>query len=127
MNTSVINFDSRELRNAFGTFGTGVTVVTSRNMEGRLVGVTANSFSSVSLEPPIVLWSLVKKSPSLDVFQESGRFVINILSLDKFIFLSNSHHQFLINFKMCNTEKVLMVYLFYLTVQEQLNAASLKV
>ena len=83
MNTSVINFDPRELRNAFGTFGTGVTVVTSRNAEGRLVGVTANSFSSVSLEPPIVLWSLVKKSPSLEVFQSSGRFVINILSLDQ--------------------------------------------
>lgn len=84
MNTeSTPTFDKRDLRNALGTFGTGVTVVTAGNAQTRLVGVTANSFSSVSLEPPIVLWSLVATSPSLDVFDASGRFVINILSLQQ--------------------------------------------
>ena len=84
MNTkNNITWDTRELRNALGSFGTGVTVVTSGNAQSRLVGVTANSFSSVSLEPPIVLWSLVSTSPSLEVFDESGRFVINVLALQQ--------------------------------------------
>ncbi len=77
------SWDKRDLRNALGSFGTGVTVVTSGNLQSRLVGVTANSFSSVSLEPPIVLWSLVSTSPSLEVFDETGRFVINVLALDQ--------------------------------------------
>ena len=76
-------FDKRDLRNALGSFGTGVTVVTSGNKQTRFVGVTANSFSSVSLEPPIVLWSLGCASPSLDIFDATGRFVINILSLQQ--------------------------------------------
>jgi flavin reductase (DIM6/NTAB) family NADH-FMN oxidoreductase RutF len=76
-------FDKRDLRNALGSFGTGVTVVTSGNKQTRFVGVTANSFSSVSLEPPIVLWSLGSASPSLDIFDATGRFVINILSLQQ--------------------------------------------
>ena len=84
MNTkSSPSFDKRDLRNALGSFGTGVTVVTSGSKQTRLVGVTANSFSSVSLDPPIVLWSLGSTSPSLDVFDASGRFVINILSLQQ--------------------------------------------
>ena len=76
-------FDKRDLRNALGSFGTGVTVVTSGNKQTRFVGVTANSFSSVSLEPPIVLWSLGSASPSLHIFDATGRFVINILSLQQ--------------------------------------------
>ena len=87
MNTkSNISWDKRDLRTAFGSFGTGVTVVTSGNAQSRLVGVTANSFSSVSLEPPIVLWSLVSSSPSLEVFDETGRFVINVLALQQMDF-----------------------------------------
>ena len=77
------SWDKRDLRNALGSFGTGVTVVTSGNLQSRLVGVTANSFSSVSLEPPIVLWSLVSSSPSLEVFDATGRFVINVLALQQ--------------------------------------------
>ena len=77
------SWDKRDLRNALGSFGTGVTVVTSGNLQSRLVGVTANSFSSVSLEPPIVLWSLVSSSPSLEVFDATGRFVINVLALEQ--------------------------------------------
>ena len=84
MNTkSNISWDKRDLRTALGSFGTGVTVVTSGNSQSRLVGVTANSFSSVSLEPPIVLWSLVSSSPSLEVFDATGRFVINVLALEQ--------------------------------------------
>ena len=84
MNTkSNISWDKRDLRTALGSFGTGVTVVTSGNLQSRLVGVTANSFSSVSLEPPIVLWSLVSSSPSLEVFDATSRFVINVLALDQ--------------------------------------------
>jgi len=84
MNTkSNISWDKRDLRTALGSFGTGVTVVTSGNFQSRLVGVTANSFSSVSLEPHIVLWSLVSSSPSLEVFDATGRFVINVLALQQ--------------------------------------------
>ena len=84
MNTKLSpSFDKRDLRNALGSFGTGVTVVTSGSNQSRLVGVTANSFSSVSLDPPVVLWSLGSASPSLDIFDASGRFVINILSLQQ--------------------------------------------
>ena len=81
-------FDSRELRNVLGCFGTGVTVVTTLTDAGERVGLTANSFSSVSLDPPIVLWSLGKKSQNLSVFQDSGRFVVNVLGADQ-LHLSN--------------------------------------
>lgn len=81
MITKPTPLDPLELRNAFGSFGTGVTVVTARHSKGRLVGVTANSFNTVSLDPPVVLWSLGRSSPSLEVFDEAGRFVINVLSV----------------------------------------------
>ena len=84
MNTKINTvWDKRDLRKALGSFGTGVTVVTSGNSHSRWVGVTANSFSSVSLEPPIVLWSLVSTSPNLEVFDQTERFVINVLSLEQ--------------------------------------------
>ncbi|MBW0168929.1 MAG: flavin reductase family protein [Hydrogenophaga sp.] len=76
-------FDSRDLRQALSAFGTGVTVVTTLDADARPVGVTANSFNSVSLEPPIVLWSLRKASPSLPAFDTCGRFVIHVLTLDQ--------------------------------------------
>lgn len=75
--------DIRDLRNALGCFATGVTVVTTRALDGVPYGLTANSFSSVSLDPPIVLWSLSKRSPSMQAFVESGRFVINVLALEQ--------------------------------------------
>lgn len=73
-------FDPQEFRRALGTFATGVTIVTARSAEGRPAGVTANSFSSVSLNPPLVLWSLAKTSLSLPVFQAANHFSIHILS-----------------------------------------------
>lgn len=60
-------------------FATGVAVVTTRDTAGRPVGVTINSLSSVSLEPPLLLWSLALKAPSLESFRQSGMFAVNIL------------------------------------------------
>lgn len=77
---SEANFDPLELRNALGTFTTGVTVITARGSHGNPVGVTANSFNSVSLDPPLVLWSLAKNSGSLPVFEETEYFAVHILS-----------------------------------------------
>ena len=71
--------DSSTLRRALGSFATGVTVVTAQGKTGD-VGVTANSFSSVSLEPPMVLWSLKKSSTSLAAFTESGAFAVHVLA-----------------------------------------------
>jgi flavin reductase (DIM6/NTAB) family NADH-FMN oxidoreductase RutF len=70
----------RELRRALGQFATGVTVIATRSTGGSLVGVTANSFSALSLEPPLVVWSLRLNSSSLEAFVGSGRFVVSVLS-----------------------------------------------
>ena len=77
------DFDFKDLRQAFGKFGTGVTVVTTRPPCGSRVGVTVNSFNTVSLEPPIVLWSLSLASPSLKLFQAAGHFAVNVLTLEQ--------------------------------------------
>lgn len=71
--------DSREFRNALGRFATGVTIITTADAEGRRYGVTANSYNSVSLDPPLVLWSLAKTSRSMDAFRECEAFAIHIL------------------------------------------------
>ena len=71
--------DPRHLRHALGRFATGVTVITTRAPSGRLQGVTANSFSALSLEPALVLWSLNRHSSSLPGFEASGFFAINVL------------------------------------------------
>jgi flavin reductase (DIM6/NTAB) family NADH-FMN oxidoreductase RutF/DNA-binding IclR family transcriptional regulator len=81
-------FDPKELRQVLGSFVTGVTVITTSDAQGKRFGVTANSFSSVSLDPPLVLWSQATKSPSHPVFAEAPRFTINILAEDQ-IELSN--------------------------------------
>jgi len=72
-------FDPRELRRALGQFATGVTVVTTCAEDGRRVGVTANSFTSLSLDPPLVLWCLSKEAPSLPAFETASHFAINVL------------------------------------------------
>src|SRR6202041_369180 len=86
--TSAEGFNSRELRNALGSFATGVTIITTRDRTGKLHGMTANSFTSVSLSPPLVLWSSSLYAQSLPAFQESTHFVVNILAFDQ-IELSN--------------------------------------
>ena len=72
--------DARELRNVLGSFVTGVTIVTTTDADGRPYGLTANSFSSVSLEPPLILWSQSLISPSYPVFREAERFAVSILA-----------------------------------------------
>ncbi|AKJ26760.1 flavin reductase family protein [Caldimonas brevitalea] len=76
-------FSLPEFRQALGMFATGVTVVTARDADGRLVGLTANSFNSVSLAPPLVLWSLSKRAGSMPVFASGRHYAINILSADQ--------------------------------------------
>ena len=75
--------DLRRLRDALGEFATGVTVVTARAADGQPVGVTINSFASVSLEPPLVLWSLGLDSPSLAVFETCSHYAVNVLAADQ--------------------------------------------
>jgi flavin reductase (DIM6/NTAB) family NADH-FMN oxidoreductase RutF len=86
--TSAEGFNARELRNALGAFATGVTIITTRARDGKPHGMTANSFTSVSLNPPLVLWSSSLYAQSLPAFQESTHFCINILAYDQ-IELSN--------------------------------------
>ncbi len=76
-------FDVRDLRRAFGQYATGVTVVTTRDESGRLWGMTANSFTSVSLNPPMVLWAAARSSPSLQAFLDADRFAVNVLASDQ--------------------------------------------
>jgi 3-hydroxy-9,10-secoandrosta-1,3,5(10)-triene-9,17-dione monooxygenase reductase component len=71
---------TRQFRAALGAFATGVTIVTTRNSAGEDIGLTANSFNSVSLDPPMVLWSLARKSLSLPAFLESGYFAVHVLA-----------------------------------------------
>jgi flavin reductase (DIM6/NTAB) family NADH-FMN oxidoreductase RutF len=73
----------RTLRDALGRFVTGVTIVTTLDADGAPVGLTANSFTSVSLDPPLILWSLSKRSGNLAAFSTAGRFTVNILSQDQ--------------------------------------------
>ncbi len=73
----------KELRATLGCFPTGVAVVTALNGDGRPCGLTINSFSSVSLNPPLILWSLDLQSASLPVFQSAAQFTVNILAADQ--------------------------------------------
>lgn len=75
--------DVRGLRDALGRFATGVTVVTTLDAAGRPVGLTANSFNSVSLDPPMVLWSLARRSLNLRIFLDAGHFAVNVLAADQ--------------------------------------------
>jgi flavin reductase (DIM6/NTAB) family NADH-FMN oxidoreductase RutF len=78
--------ERRTLRHALGEFATGVTVVTTRGADGQPVGVTINSFASVSLEPPLVLWSLGLQSSLLAVFESCRQYAINVLAADQIEF-----------------------------------------
>lgn len=68
-----------ELRRAFSHYATGVTVVTALDAEGRRVGMTANSFSSLSLDPPLILWSLAKTSTNYEAFRGAKHFAVHVL------------------------------------------------
>lgn len=77
------SLDSRELRNALGKFATGVTVITTKGRNGAPVGVTANSFASVSLDPPMVLWMPGIHLKSLSSFIQAPHFAVNVLCSDQ--------------------------------------------
>jgi flavin reductase (DIM6/NTAB) family NADH-FMN oxidoreductase RutF len=68
------------LRTALGRYATGVTIITCVDAQGGWVGLTANSFSSLSLDPPLLLWSLREASPSMAAFESATRFAVNVLA-----------------------------------------------
>src|SRR3984957_20955816 len=74
------SFTQRQLRDAFGEFATGVTVITAVRPDGEPVGITANSFSSVSLEPPLLLWCLSNNSSGAVAFGPGAAFAVHVLS-----------------------------------------------
>lgn len=78
-------FDRRDYRNALGQFATGVTVITARAKNGRAIGLTVNSFTSVSLDPPLVLWCLSRQATDFAALNAANRFAVNVLS-------SRQHH-----------------------------------
>ena len=77
------SFSPQAFRKALGCFATGVTIVTARSAEGELFGLTASSFNSVSLNPPLVLWSLSREAGSMQVFASGSHYAINILAADQ--------------------------------------------
>ena len=82
-NTSIdapVPVDEAVLRDALGRFLTGVTIVTVAGVNQQLYGMTVNSFNSVSLSPPLVLWSLDKRNEKMSLFQEAAGFAVNVMS-----------------------------------------------
>lgn len=75
--------DAIVMRRVCGSYATGVAIVSTRCDDGRLCGLTVNSFTSVSLDPPLILWSLSKTSPNLGHFEREGPFAISILAEDQ--------------------------------------------
>jgi flavin reductase (DIM6/NTAB) family NADH-FMN oxidoreductase RutF len=75
--------DARAFRAALGAFATGVTVITTSAPDGTPVGLTANSFNSVSLDPPMVLWSLARCAWSLPIFQQASHWAVHVLGVDQ--------------------------------------------
>lgn len=78
-----MEFDSRALRDGFGEFMTGVTIVTTLDVDDQPAGLTVNSFSSLSLDPPLALFSLGKSSNTFDAFGTDNGFVIHVLAEDQ--------------------------------------------
>lgn len=76
-------FSAREFRDALGMFATGVTIVTTQNAAGEPIGLTASSFNSVSVAPPLVLWSLAHRSSALQVFSGCTHYAIHVLGADQ--------------------------------------------
>ena len=85
-----MSFDQRQFRDALGQFPTGVTIITAGPDGYAPFGVTANSFASVSLDPPLVLWSLQKSSDTFEAFSKANHFAVNVLS-DAHTDLSNHY------------------------------------
>lgn len=90
--------DPAAMRRALGMFATGITVVTARRPDGTPVGLTVNSFNSVSLEPPLVLWSLARSNSAFEVFETCSYYAVNVLAEDQQAlsnhFASKTHDRF---------------------------------
>jgi len=82
-NKELTEIDHKAFRRALGNFATGVTIITTRGKDGTHVGVTASSFNSLSMDPPLVLWSSIKETPSCKVFETASHFAVNILASDQ--------------------------------------------
>jgi flavin reductase (DIM6/NTAB) family NADH-FMN oxidoreductase RutF len=80
---SMTGLDLRDFRHALGRFPTGVAVMTTLDAQGRRVGMTANSFASLSLQPPLILWSISRSAPSFAAFSSCDRFAVNVLACDQ--------------------------------------------
>jgi flavin reductase (DIM6/NTAB) family NADH-FMN oxidoreductase RutF/DNA-binding MarR family transcriptional regulator len=78
-----MSFDARDFRRALGKFATGVTVITTRDSAGENFGVTASSFNTVSMDPPLILWSIDKGAYSLATYRDAEHFVVNVLANDQ--------------------------------------------
>ena len=76
-------FTQTEFRSALGSFATGVTIITALSKDGQKVGMTANSFNSVSLSPPLILWSISKSANCYDDFITAEAFAVHILAADQ--------------------------------------------
>jgi len=83
MSAQAPSFNNQEFKQALGRFPTGVTIVTARDETGAPVGLTVSSFNSVSLDPPLVVWSLKRSSHSLAVFEQCERYVIQVMASDQ--------------------------------------------
>lgn len=81
--TGSMTHDTRQLRTALGRFATGVTIVTARSPDGQPLGMTVNSFVSVSLDPPLVSWCLDRITPGFEVYLDSPGFAVQVLSADQ--------------------------------------------
>ena len=79
----MVDFDSHRLRRALGQFPTGVIVATARAADGRRIGITMNSFSSVSLDPPLIMFSVSRRANSFPIWQAVEKYAINILNEDQ--------------------------------------------
>ena len=83
MTATQSTLDTHLFRRALGNFASGVTIVTACSADGQKVGVTANSFNSVSLDPPLILWSLSGNSPNLEAFRSASHYAVNVLAADQ--------------------------------------------
>lgn len=87
--TPVIQLEPRSLRQLLGQYATGITVVTALDVNQRKIGMTANSFTSVSLDPPLILWNIAKSATHFEDFKQAEYFAINILNEDQYLELKH--------------------------------------
>ena len=83
--TPVIQLEPRSLRQLLGQYATGITVVTALDVNQRKIGMTANSFTSVSLDHPLILWNIAKSATHFEDFKQAEYFAINILNEDHYL------------------------------------------